>query len=69
MNKTGILSACSAGRENHVAREHGNITILRRTGNLKTVIQLTDLSHAPETAMPWGPNTNRDKDSVRRICP
>lgn len=43
--------------------------ILRRTENLRMVIQLTDLSHASETAVQWGPNTNRDKNSIRRVLP
>ena len=33
------------------------------------VIQLTDLSHASETAKQWGPNTNRDKNSIRHVLP
>ena len=43
--------------------------ILRRTENLRMVTELTDLSHASETAMQWGPNTNRDKNSIRRVLP
>lgn len=68
MNKTGILSACSTGEGKSRGKGAWKYNcILRRTENLKMVIQLTDLSHASETAKQWGPNTNRDKNSIRHV--